>query len=57
MRLVPEGTPVCFDYKHSEDCVLIYVFVLILCIYIKRCCALAISYESVLPDLYLFPVP
>lgn len=48
MRLVPEGTPVCFDYKHSEDYILIYVFMFLLhiYIYINRCCALAIKVIS-----------
>lgn len=41
LRLMPKGTPVCFDCNHSEDCILIYIFMLILhiYIYINRWCA------------------
>lgn len=41
VRLVPEGTPVCFGCKHSVDFILIYIFMLILqiYIYINSCCA------------------
>lgn len=43
MRLVPEGTSVWFNCKHSKYCILIYVFMLILhiYIYINKCYALA----------------